>query len=247
MKKVLCYFLTCFVLFAAQPTTKVGGSAKTKTGGTGTTKVAGLAAAPAGFAEVTHLVYSPNGGSSTTSNIDTTGAKIIIVAVGTYTLWQPSALVDSFSNTWTKLTVTPPDDNRLVFYYCINPIVGSGHNFTPTLAPNPTDYSFIGVLAFSCGTTPTFHSENGAVSVTSQPGAVTPAVNGSLVVSATYRYSSGPSPTCNLGFTYYGVAYSGSIGAGGIGYLVQVTAAAINPTWNTSTQSFATNIADFAP
>ncbi len=74
-------------------------------------------------------VASTNGNTITSGAITTTGANLIVVNVGSYSV-NPATFGDSKSNIWTALTlqsVTSGVQTRL--YYCVNPTVGSGHTF----------------------------------------------------------------------------------------------------------------------
>jgi hypothetical protein len=208
------------------------------------------AASAPSTALISSLVYSPNiGGSNTTGAINTTGASLIVVLAGSYHSWQATSVTDSKGNTYTPLTDQNDGTNDSRFFYCLSPTVGSGHTFTPNFG-NTID-TFVGVLAFSGITA--FHTQNGAVVNNNtnplQPGAVVPAVNGSVIVTGISNYSSVGATTINSGFTAFTYNGSANNALGGIAYLIQSTAASVNPTWSipTSLASYPLVIADFHP
>lgn len=195
---------------------------------------------------VAHQVYgAPGGGPFTTSAIDTTGADLICVYVSSDT-GSSTGMSDSNGNTYTALTVhgtTNPNNPRL--YYCLAPTVGTGHTFTygSTGFPSILVQAFSGVASFD--------SQNGSGSTgisTLQTGSVTPPTAGCLIVTGTGSQNI-PS-SINSGFT---ISDSIQIGGGvhyaaGMAYLIQTSAASVNPTWTFSaTTNAGSSIAVFLP
>lgn len=216
------------------------------------------AAAPSGYTLLAHNIYSPNGGSLTTSwTLDTTGADLIVILVGTFDPWMPtsSGVTDDAGNTYDPATLYGGGSgaNGLRFFYKHSPATGSTVSFTTDAAT--ALYVFYGVLVFSGSGASPLDQENGTTASgggidTAQPGSITPSVDNSLVVSGIFRYASGASPTVDSGMTYYGVGASGNIGMGGIGWVVQTAKTAINPTWTSvgvSGGDRTLNIASFKP
>lgn len=195
---------------------------------------------------VAHTVYgAPGGGPFTTSAIDTTGANLICVYVSSDT-GSSTGMSDSQGNTYTALTThgtTNPNAARL--YYCLSPTVGTSHTFTY----GSTGFPSILVQAFSG--VDSFDSQNGssATSIsTLQTGSVTPPANGCLVVTGTGSQII-PS-SINSGFTITdSIQIGGGIHyAGGMAYLIQTSAASVNPTWTYSSSTNAgASIAVFLP
>jgi hypothetical protein len=118
-----------------------------------------------------------NGGA--TGNIDTTGATLIAVSISWYAAGgaNVTGISDNKSNTWLPLATHGTANAKHRWFYAINPIVGSGHNFTcNTLGSFPTIIAY----AFS-GTAPVYDSENGANAAGGTSlacGSVTPPSNG---------------------------------------------------------------------
>lgn len=186
----------------------------------------------------------------TTSSLDTTGANLVIVACS-YQVSSGASLTDNKSNTWTALTESAYSANVAVkLYYCINPVVGSGHTFTLS---GTTVYPSIGVLALSgMLNANVFDVENGANNGTAKStiatGSITPTLDDELLVTVLGFNNSGTPLSIDNSFTvlesqnflasnHYGL---------GLAYKVQTSASAINPTWTrTGTGRNATRIASF--
>jgi hypothetical protein len=185
--------------------------------------------------------------------MNTTGADFIVAYLGSYKDYTSSGLTDNKGNSYTGV-LQAGASGILKFYYCIGASCESDHTFT--IGGIYGYWDEIVVMAFSGGGSATYHGETSQNPQyhyvdTMQPGSITPSVNGSLIVSAVSNYSTGGSPTCNSGFTYFGTAKNNYTGMMGAGYLIQETAAAINPTWSTANIGGSGNtgcgIADFAP
>lgn len=204
------------------------------------------------IALVAHTLWNPGSGGGTSSAIDTTGANFLILCASTYAGGSFSTPSDSKGNTWTPLTrQNNGGASACQFFYVENPTVGTGHTFTYSAAssfPTFTVAAFSGVKAASA-----FDVENGAFSgsnITSfQPGSVTPSQASELIVTGICVDGSGlDSASINSSFTIIDsiAALSGSYVGGGLAYLVQGAAAAVNPTWSwTTTQAPAAVIATF--
>lgn len=198
-----------------------------------------VAAAGAGIAFVAGTAKQGSGASvATTGPINTTGANLIIVAVGTYA-GNSGTISDSKSNTWTPLTIYSASDpnSKIQFFYCLNPTTDAAHTFSTT--PGFFNFTGVGVVAFSGVSA--YVSESGLSGF--QPGSITATLNGSLFVTC----STANSPV-NSGFTGFDAAYigGGNIGCG-IAYLIQGTAGAENPTWSGAGYGPVSAMALFAP
>lgn len=173
------------------------------------------------------IVASTKGAAATTPGIDTTGADLLVVVQCGST--APGAPTDSKGNTWTALTSRAGAFNNSRIHYCASPTVGSGHTFTGN-----TGFYGICVLAVSGAHASPFDVENGTSSASTPAsiGSVTPAEDGSLIIAGigaaggtTYSIDSGltiAEALDGVGGVNYGAA---------LAYLIQGTAAAINPAW----------------
>jgi hypothetical protein len=169
-------------------------------------------------------------------SLDTTGANLLIAITHDYEPTAAGTLTDSKGNTWTPLTAyTRAGATRQRIYYVTNsPTVGSGHTITYTVT---NIYGVVTFLAFSgAHATAPFDTENGGgfSNTTFQAGSVTPAVDGSLILAA-LTYAQTRTVSINLGFsTPVQTDYNGGTAArgGAVAYLVQGTAASVDPTWS---------------
>ncbi|MFZ2522503.1 MAG: hypothetical protein WAX44_03280 [Minisyncoccia bacterium] len=200
---------------------------------------------------ITSIAAGGTPSSVTTAGVNTTGANFIIITAA-YNTGSTPTISDNKSNTWTPLTdsvVVGSVTTRL--YYSQNPTVGSGHTFSNTASSN---YSSVCVAAFSGVATSSMDVQNGATnsSTTIQPGSVTPSVDKELLVTG-LGWNVGRTtypPTINSSFT---VATSSNFLSGNhygcsIGYYIQATSSAANPTWSLgSSQSNAARISTFKP
>lgn len=193
----------------------------------------------------THKAGQANG--VTTDAIDTSGANLIVVSVSWYRQVGDPTISDNRGNTYTGLTQRGASNTNNRLYYCASPTVGSGHTFTVS---GTNTYAPISVVAASGAHATPFDVENGSAGASGtsrQPGSLTPSENGCLIVSGVT--SSGSSHSLDSGFTYSQNNYSVGVSmGGGCGYLIQGTAAGVNPTWSWTTSSYnAATIASFKP
>lgn len=169
----------------------------------------------------------------TSSGVDTSGSNLLVVVVSGNA--AAGTLSDSNSNTWSPLTAHSDGANQVQISYAKNATVGTGHTFTMT---GSSIFTSICVLAFSgADTTAPFDQENGTQgggfdNTNFLPGSITPGSNNEVVVSGvsfnntqTMSVNSGLAITDQVNFT--GGTNYGCAGA----YIVQGTAAAINPQW----------------
>jgi hypothetical protein len=202
------------------------------------------------------LVTSAKAGATngaTTSSVDTTGADFLAIALANYIPGDASgtAFSDSKSNTYSTLTTHNSSEARSRLAYKYNATVGSGHTFT--YDPTANNYSGIVAAAFSGVLTSgdPFDQQNGATTegaTSLAPGSVTPSENNELVLAAwAFRSDPGSTPSLGGGFTLIDYqVFDGAWFACALGYLIQTTAAAANPTasWTNSVQA-ASSIATF--
>lgn len=206
------------------------------------------------IALVDNIGLTPAGSAGgTTGSINTTGANLICVAVSHYAPGGSVVLTDNKSNTY--VLARNQNDNTTVsaiaLYYVLNPTVGSGHTFTLAIS-GATGYPSMTIEAFSGIDTGTGLDQVNS-SGTATPGSITPGANNSLVFTGASANGTVPSQTfsVNSGFTikdqvpFLSAFYFGNASA----YLIQGTAAAVNPTWSYSAglQTIASAIISFKP
>lgn len=185
------------------------------------------------IAHVATVYAYPGAPGGTTSSIDTTGANLLILAVSWY-FGTISTLSDSKGNTWFPLTTQFGFAFRHKFYYAKNAIVGTGHTFT---VADTTIYPLIVAHAFSGASTNPFDVENGTFVASgaspSGPGSITPTANGALIVSGIAgNMTAAPHVSPSMTETTFQADVAGANVGGGTGWLIQSTAAAINPSWS---------------
>lgn len=182
--------------------------------------------------------------SAATSEIDTTGADLLVAAVADYQV-NGSIVTDNYGNTWLKDPPTLYQDatselEQCQLWYAKNAICGPHHVFyateaTPTLGSQPS----IAVAAFRfSNTSAPFDTENGnshdvPALTTIAPGSITPSEDRCLVITAMASDTAISTPGIDGGFTIiehqsqvpeaYGIS---------LAYLIQDSAAAANPTWD---------------
>lgn len=187
----------------------------------------------------------------TTAAINTTGANLIVLAVGSNA--NAVTISDSNSNTYTALT--PQSDTASgttvtsLLYYCSSPVVGAGHTFT--IAGTLTSGT-LAVAAFSgAASSSPFDVQNGAAGVTTnlgsiQTGSILPSQANELVVSG-IAAGVGAATTFSVdsGLTITDQISTGSDTPVALAYIIQTAASSINPTWSSSPSRLAAVIASF--
>lgn len=189
------------------------------------------------FAIIANDAAGGTANTVTSASLDTTGANLLVIVAIWYAPAGVITVSDSKSNTWTPRTeyTSGGSNARVQIYYNVAGTVGTGHTFT---VAGTSKFPSIWVLAASGSHGTPYASENGAntSSATSlQPGSVTPPEDGCLVVTGLDCYT-GTSANIGSGYTAMVEDYlaSNHLGGGGA-YLIQGTAAAINPTWSWTT------------
>lgn len=177
---------------------------------------------------------------------DTTGANFI-VGVCAYSGGTPGTIADNFGNvlSLSPASESAPSDAACKMFWVFNPIVGPGHYFNVASSSFPSIAwaAFSGVSAFG--------AQNGAAtsSVPSlQPGSVTPANGGELIVTGCCQIFSVPSINGGFSITDY-VACVPSVAWGtALAYKIKAgnDVTAENPLWTFgSTWQSAARIAAF--
>lgn len=192
---------------------------------------------------------SGNGaGDVTTAAINTSGASLIVVAVGQFANNTTDPVVtDNQGNTYTALThywPTGVDRNGIQIFYVLNPTTGASHTFSVATSAN---YGAVTVLAFSGGT-PAFENQNGNnanwVGTTIQPGSITPAGDNELFVTAATVGASSTISAIDSSFTLQATGKSdGTLIK--IAYKIQTSGSPENPQFTSSSDNGAAAMAAF--
>jgi hypothetical protein len=188
----------------------------------------------------------------TTLPVTTTGANLLVMLCDTFNAAACGA-GDSNSNSWSSCG---PQQSQIAagsrIFYVANPTVGLLHTFSSTVAG-----SFIAVAAISGASTssPCDQSTGANTGFTSTPatGAITPAVNGTLLIAGVSAYYENIVPvTADNSMTVYESAdpNNGFYLGGALALGSQTTAASINVTFtlaNPPGSGSTANISDFKP
>jgi len=179
------------------------------------------------------IVATSYGNSGATSPaVDSTGANLLLVPLY-LTATATTATSDSKSNPYTVLT-RPTTTGAYASYqnYCAEAdivAVGSSHT-----ASNALGYARVGLIAVSGADATPFDGESGVGSssagTSASPGSVTPSVDGCLIVITLVAVGGG---TITVPASFTTVINESSTAA--LAYLIQGTAAAINPSWSWAT------------
>lgn len=171
---------------------------------------------------------------STTSSMNTTGAKLIVMSVIGYAPSAVCTVSDSKSNTWTPLTLAYDSYPQTYqqFYYCVNPTVGSGHTFTTS---GTASYSGCNVIAFDCTMTPYYDqfAANDGIINTMNPGSITAVQDNTLFITGVSVLNTGLSYTIDSGYTITNQqAYSaGNNLSDAMAYKITTGLPTLNPLW----------------
>lgn len=190
---------------------------------------------------VTHVGANGSATGVTTAGVNTTGATTIFLAVAALSTASAAVAVsDSKSNKYYLLSTQAiaGSNGQIQIYFCNNPTVGSGHTFTVS---GTSIFASICAAVFSGGFS-AYEKISGATATsvqTIQPGSITPSANGELLITALGEGTGATGSTSNSidsSFTITDqIHYStGSYFGASLAYLVQATAAAVNPTWTTN-------------
>lgn len=188
--------------------------------------------------------WSATGG--TTTAINTTGANLIVLALGWYVGSATATVSDSKGNTWIALTDVSGGFSKHQIYYAKNATVGTGHTFTISMSTSAWPGAFVYAIS-GADTTAPFDVQNSFANVLSSGPisiAVTPTINGSFIVTG-LRTGNATTSTVSIDLSFILTKNTGGAAA----YIIQTTAATINPTWNYSggNQGAAITIASFKP
>lgn len=177
-----------------------------------------------------HVAANSTSGSFTTAAIDTTGATLLVASAAYFNnTTRVAQITDSKNNTWVPLPIRAVGDTNNRTHYCVNPTVGSGHTFTLTDSSSGSFCvaAFDGVIAVS---PLDLNTGNAASGSTIAPGSLTPTNANSLVISGLAFRTTG-TVTVDSGFTISDQTTSGSVVSSALGYIIETTIVAKNPTW----------------
>lgn len=174
----------------------------------------------------------------TSDNADFTGCNLIIVATSLAAIGVAHTVSDTIGgvatgNSWTLLEKRAVGTREHCVYQCLNPVTGNNQQFSIN---GTSTYSGIRVLGFrnidaTTGLVGSNFSTSGTNGTTQQTGPLTPIIDGCLLISSVL--ATGTGFTVNSGYVEYATDHIGGLSTGGAtGYLIQASAAAVNPTWS---------------
>lgn len=194
----------------------------------------------------------------TSAAIDSTGADLLIAVIVAPNA-NTSIFSDSKSNAgWTARTRYPASPGAGIasvqIWYCIPTSVGSSHTITFHASTGDINGACFFAAFSGANQSSPYDTENGANSAsttTIQPGSITPSVDNCLVITGFGGQNFTGTPAVSGGSMTLGGAFTGTGGTNrscGIGYVIQTTATAVNPTWTMSSNGAdAASIASFKP
>ncbi len=191
------------------------------------------------IAVVAHTQVTGLNGGTTSPDVNTTGATLIVIHNARYGPGGAISVSDNKGNFYSPLT--EQDDgavSKARLWYCENPTVGANHNFTcsGSVTANASDIiAFSGTLTSGALDTGSDKGSSGNTGTSGSGGSFTPSAANSVVVSGWSANSGSSGPSCS-GFTVSDSAdYSGGNNvSGGLAYQIQTTATNVNPTWSWS-------------
>ena len=198
-----------------------------------------LAPAPTGFKL---LGYNCAGVASasvavTTTAINTTGANLLVACITNNDPTGTAVFTDSASNTWTALTrAAGSGHGASQIFYVFNPVTSATHTLTIGAVANSD--AAVTFMAFSGSASSPL--TNQSTSLTANPGSITPANNGSLIVAVCNDdNSAGASIAAVNTFPWSNVGQLTSVAGNRFAYgtsiFVQNTAATINQSFSSGT------------
>jgi lysophospholipase L1-like esterase len=143
---------------------------------------------------------------------------------------------DSAGNTWTPLAEQQYGGSAACqLFYCAGANLKTSGAHTFSVAGTNT-YAVINVMAFSGTSSSPFDQQNGTannfVAGQANPGSITPTSNGALIITGLTTAGGTPYTVSPSGFTVQATGFTGTNEGGALAYMVQNTAAPINPTWS---------------
>ncbi len=204
-------------------------------------------------AQIAIQTYTVGAGTGTTVTatpaINTTGAgtgALLVVGVTTYTTTPVGTLTDNVGNTWILAkqkdavgAIAP----RILIYYSYNATTSATHTCSYTTV-TVTGFQSVYLASYSGAiylTDPLDQTaSNTGTSTSGTPGSVTPTQSNELIVTALCGNDGrNVFATINSGYTVTNsLKYSPANNFfGGMAYLIQTAAAAINPTWTFATET----------
>ena len=191
---------------------------------------------------------SADGNSVTTSGIDTTAANLIAVFVAAETGGSNRTPSDSQGNTWTAIG-SDLNDGGIAgrWWYKAAPTTNAAHTFSITGTGN---FCSIWVVAVSGAAASPLDQSNGATALASTSlatGSITPTENDELILAAiACQQNQSGGISVDAGMVELNEINAAPNGENGLSaYVIQASAAAINPTFAFSASDVVAQIVSF--
>jgi hypothetical protein len=179
------------------------------------------------IARVALSAVATGASGATTTGVDTTGSNLLVVPVASYS--TGATVTDNKGNTYTPLTQYGGGGSLSQIWYCLSPVVGTGHTVTVGSSSTYSGLCLVGYSGVAALDTST--GSFGAA-----PGSITPAGANELFVAVAATGSGGADITGCSGLTLVAhAAYSGGVNtAFGFAEIIATNSAAQNPTFTSS-------------
>ena len=199
---------------------------------------------------VSHVEMNGPSGGGTSTSIDTTGANLIILAVASYFAAGSTTISDNKSNSYSLILTKSSFDSavKLTTWYCLNPTVGTGHNFTFSVGGSyPTLMASAWSGAASSSALDQYDGKvNTSASTSINPAYISPSEDNQLIYTA---LGGGANSTESISDSFtkvYNSDYSDpSYMLGAWGYKNQTTATDLDLTWSGSSMDRASIVLSF--
>ena len=188
---------------------------------------------------LTDPTASPGENGSQTTEIDATGATLLVGFAATFN-GGSYVFSDNYGNTWTLITYYPPygpSDAGVDLWWCAPAHTGPGY-FAAAYGMNC--YSLCGVAAFNGPTTPLPYQQSKFAGPTFpqsdiEPGPITPPLDNCLLVTALNDEDVGNPPLPSIADPTWTVLSVNQVSevtyGGGLAWKIQTAAATENPQW----------------
>lgn len=168
---------------------------------------------------------------NTTSARNSTGAKLIVITVTSYTLGNFPTITDNLGNMWISVGFADGTQAaRISTFYCINPTTSTSHTFTVVAA---SAYPSLSVNMFG-GPSFTFDkysSNTGGNLISINSGSITPSSSRNLVITAVNYWVGDTANSITDGFIITNsIPAQASTLSGSTAY--KLNSGTVNPTWS---------------
>ncbi len=192
---------------------------------------------------VVHITWTADatGHTNTSSSGNTTGADLLTVVLATYSgVFSSNFVSDNKGNTFVNRGGYTFSDTRVEIFDCVSPTVGTGHTFTAGNSGGDANFFYADAMgwqgSYTSGSsydTLSAGGGNNGGGGTVQPGSVTPANDGSLIVAGLCTAGTPVSIDSSFSIIDQNAAGVPTVAYGfAAAALIQGAKTAVNPTWS---------------